>query len=170
MSLFTASLHPNTTTISAEHPQAHSHVGKANLAQTWHISPFKKWANLVIPQLVNGALTAGFVFLGAVTNSPWLITSTAISGAIQAVSLGRAWHVSKGTLGAAYPSIWATITSISAAFFGNIMGGTSSLAKILIGSNTAVTTLASLWAVRIAAEEAKARVKFEEIKHKIIHA
>lgn len=121
------------------------------------ISTFQKGVNLIAPQLVNAALTAGFIFLGVITNNPWLIASTTISGAIQAASLGYAWHASKGYLDVITPTLWATLAQINAAYFGNILGGTSAVIKTFNAFTMTAITCTSVWDVQVSANLAKIR-------------
>ena len=147
-------------------PATNTHE-KTNIFNGLRISTFHKWANLAAPQVVNAALTAGFICLGVFTSNPWLIASTAICGAIQAVSLGRAWDTSKGYLGSTMPALWATIAQIGAAYFGNILGGTSAGFKMLTGFSTAAITLASVWNLQVEAEISSLRADTVEFGDKI---
>lgn len=114
----------------------------------YKVSTFKKWASLVIPQLINLAVTAAFIFFGICTANPWMIGAAAFTGVVQAISLGNAWRVSKGNL---------DMSSImTVAMFTQILGAHASLAfgagfaplglKIFAGITYGIGTAYLVWA------------------------
>lgn len=104
----------------------------------------KEWARLVVPQLVNIAMTGTVIYLsvlcaGAVSLPlSFMIGAVAINGALQAGSIGHSWYLSHGKL--PYTScLGATLSPVAACEAGIFIGDVSTFGlplSIFIGALT----------------------------------